>query len=199
VQGVKLNRVFVDGGSSLNILFLKAFDQMGLPRSALQLCRDPFHGVIPGMSASPIGQITLLVTFRTQENFYMQFEVANFEMAYNTFLGRHAITKFMAIPHYAYLVLKMLDPKGVINVKGDVKLAYDYDRESCEIVDAVLAATELQSLKKTLAESLLDPMMPESKTSKLSIQPEDKLIKTIQLCPSDPCQVMHIENNLDHK
>jgi hypothetical protein len=51
----------------------------------------------------------------------MQFEVANLEMTYNAFLGRPALTKFMAIPHYTYLVLKMPGPNGVISVKGDVK------------------------------------------------------------------------------
>jgi hypothetical protein len=32
VKDVKLNQVLIDGGSSLNILFLKTFDQMGLSR-----------------------------------------------------------------------------------------------------------------------------------------------------------------------
>jgi hypothetical protein len=40
----------------------------------------------------------------------------------------------MTIPHYAYLVLKMLGPNGVISIKGDVKRAYDGDRESCKNV-----------------------------------------------------------------
>jgi hypothetical protein len=31
----------------------------------------------------------------------MQFEVNDFEMTYNAFLERLALTKFMAIPHYA--------------------------------------------------------------------------------------------------
>jgi hypothetical protein len=57
----------------------------------------------------------------------MQFEVADFETTYNAFLGRPTLTKFMAIPHYTYLVLKMLDPNGLISIKGDVKHAYDYD------------------------------------------------------------------------
>jgi hypothetical protein len=30
IKDVKLNRVYIDGGSTLNILFLKTFDQMGL-------------------------------------------------------------------------------------------------------------------------------------------------------------------------
>jgi hypothetical protein len=57
----------------------------------------------------------------------MQFEVADFETAYNTFLERPALTKFIAIPHYAYLVLKMLGPNGVISIKGDTKCSYDCD------------------------------------------------------------------------
>jgi hypothetical protein len=42
-------------------------------------------------------------------------------MAYNAFIGRPALAKFMAIPHYAYLVLKMSGPNGVVSIKGDVK------------------------------------------------------------------------------
>jgi hypothetical protein len=63
----------------------------------------------------------------------------------------------------------MSDPKGVIRIKGDIKLADDRDHESYETTCALLASLELQSLKKTLIESPLDPMMSESKTSKLSI------------------------------
>jgi hypothetical protein len=35
IKDVKLNRVLIDGGSSLKILLLKTFDQMGLSRSLL--------------------------------------------------------------------------------------------------------------------------------------------------------------------
>jgi hypothetical protein len=31
----------------------------------------------------------------------MQFEVVDFEMAYNTFLGRPSLTMFISVPHYA--------------------------------------------------------------------------------------------------
>jgi hypothetical protein len=89
IKYVKLNRVLVDGGSSLNILFLKTFNQMGLPRSALRLSQTPFHGIVCEVAVTPVDQITLPITFRNQENFgieYIQFEVANFEMAYNAFL-----------------------------------------------------------------------------------------------------------------
>jgi hypothetical protein len=150
VKDVKLNWVLIDGGSSLNILFLKTYDQMGLSRSLLCPSQAPFHGIIIGAAATPIGQISLPVTFRTQENFCtetIQFEVTDFETVYNAFLGRSALSKFMAIPHYAYLVLKMPGLHGVISIRGDVKRAFDYERESCEIADRLTASVELQELK----------------------------------------------------
>jgi hypothetical protein len=155
VKDVELNRVLVDGGSSLNILFLKTYDQIGLCRSVLRPSWAPFHGIVPRAVVTPIGQITLPVSFETWENFrtkYIQFKVADFETTYNTFLGWLALTKFMAIPHYDYLVLKMLGPNGVISIKGAVKRAYDYDCESCEMVDMLLVSAQHQDLKKALAE-----------------------------------------------
>jgi hypothetical protein len=140
--------------------------------------------------------------FGARENYcteYMQFEVSDFEMTYNTFLRTPALSKFMAIPHYSYLVLRMLSPNGVISIKGDVKQAYDCDRERCEMAYAFLASIKLQNLNKVRVESPPDPIMLEAKTSKLSIQPQDKMNKTIQLFTSDHSKVTHIKNNLDPK
>jgi hypothetical protein len=82
----------------LNILFLKTFDHMGLPRT-LRPSRAPF---VPGAVATPVNQITLPVIFGIRENFHtenLQFEVTDVETAHNAFLGRPTLTKFMAIPH----------------------------------------------------------------------------------------------------
>jgi hypothetical protein len=69
VKEIQLNQVLMDGGSSLNLLFLKTFDQMGLSRSLLRTSRAPFHGIVSGVATMPIGQISLPETFRTGENF----------------------------------------------------------------------------------------------------------------------------------
>jgi hypothetical protein len=89
-------------------------------------------------------------------------------------LGWPALSKFMVIPHYAYLVLKMPRPRGVISITGVIKQAFDCDRESCEMGDRLTASVELQELKQALAESPppSDPVMPEANTSKTSIQLE---------------------------
>jgi hypothetical protein len=64
-------------------------------------------------------------------------------MTYNAFLRRPAPTKFIAIPQYAYLVLMMSGPNGVISIKGDVKRVYAFDWESSEMTDTLLASAEL--------------------------------------------------------
>jgi hypothetical protein len=57
--------ILIDGGSSLNILFLKTFDYMGLSRSLLRPNQAPFHGIVLGAAVTPIDQITLCITFGT--------------------------------------------------------------------------------------------------------------------------------------
>jgi hypothetical protein len=107
----------------------------------------------------------------------------------------------MAIPHYAYLVLKMPGPHGVISIKGHIKHTYDYDRESYEMADRLTTSAEIQELKKSLAESPppQDLFMPEAKTSKMSIQLEDSLSKTVPLSMEEPSKVDHMQNSLDLK
>jgi hypothetical protein len=129
----------------------------------------------------------------------IQFEVTDFKTVYTAFLGRPALSKFMVISHYAYLVLKMPQPRGIISIRGDIKQAFDCDRESCETVDRLMASVELQELKHTLVASPPDSVMPEAKTSKMSIQLEDTLYKMIPLSMEEPSKVAHVGNNLDPK
>src|SRR5438132_11832758 len=136
VRTVKLNRVLVDSGSGLNILFAKTLDDMKISRSELKRSRAPFHGVIPGTSATPLGTIKLPVTFGSRENFRTEditFEVADFEAAYHAILGRLALAKFMALPHYTYMLMKLPGPNGVISLRGDVCRSFDCDQESCTL------------------------------------------------------------------
>ena len=63
VRKKHLTKVLMDGGSDLNILYVDTLDAMRIPRLELRLAGSPFHGVIPGAQAYPLGQIDLPVTF----------------------------------------------------------------------------------------------------------------------------------------
>jgi hypothetical protein len=62
------------------------------------------------------------VTFETLENYrteFLRFKVAHFDCGYNAIIGRPGLAKLMAIPHYSYMILKMMGPQGVITVRAD--------------------------------------------------------------------------------
>jgi hypothetical protein len=121
VAASKLNKVLIDGGSGLNVLFTKTLEKMKLGIThMLTKSTSPFYGIVPGNAAIPLGSVVLPVTFgETKENYhteYIKFVVADFETSYHAILGRPTITKFMAVPHYTYLVLKMPSPVGVLSL-----------------------------------------------------------------------------------
>jgi hypothetical protein len=51
----------MDGGSGINVLYTSTLDEMGILQSALRPSTAPFHGVVPGIEALPLGQIDLPV------------------------------------------------------------------------------------------------------------------------------------------
>ena len=146
VEGTRLTKVLMDGGSGLNILYAEMLKGMGIPISRLSSSNMSFHGVIPGKKAESLGQIALDVVFGDSKHFRKEkltFEVVDFQSAYHAILGRPAYARFMARPCYVYLKLKMPGPKGVITVTGDRKKAEECFQKGSKIADAQMAVVEL--------------------------------------------------------
>jgi hypothetical protein len=59
----------MDGGSSINILYVETLDTMGILRSKLRTSVFPFLGIIPGLRAYPLGNIELSIMFGDHINF----------------------------------------------------------------------------------------------------------------------------------
>jgi hypothetical protein len=56
VAGSKLNKVLIDGGSGLNVLFTKTLKKMKLDITPmLTKSSTPFYGIVPGNAAIPLG------------------------------------------------------------------------------------------------------------------------------------------------
>ena len=97
VHKKRLTKVLMDGGSSLNILYVDTLDAMHILRSELRAAGSPFHGVIPGAQAYPLGQIDLPITFGNRANFrseILTFEVVDFPGSYHAILWRPCYAKF---------------------------------------------------------------------------------------------------------
>jgi hypothetical protein len=149
--------------------------------------------------------VVLEVTFReTRENYrteYIKFEFADFETSYYAILGRPAIAKFMAVPHYMYMVLKMPSPAGVLLMQGVLKISFDCDTEAVE-----LAATnqvpslmlEIYAASMKLAPTELE--IPEKTDTSNKPQPSEEVhVKAIDLRTSDNSKTTMIGAGLDPK
>jgi hypothetical protein len=206
VEGSKLNKVLIDGGSGLNVLFTMTLKKMKLDIThMLTKSTSPFYGIVPRNAAIPLGSVVLPVTFgESRYNYrteYIKFEVADFETSYNAILGRPAIAKFMAVPHYTYLVLKMPSLAGVLSLQGDLKISHDCDIKAVEIASTNQvpnALMKIYAVSKNLAPSELD--IPEKSDKANKPQPaEEVLVKTIDLGTADCSKTTTIGAGLDPK
>jgi hypothetical protein len=152
----------------------------------------PFHGVAPGKRVQPLRQIDLPVRFGMPDDFHKEtltFEVVGFKSAYHAILGRPCYAKFMAVPNYTYLKMKVTGPKGVNTVGSSIEHAFDCDVECVEhAVALALDEALVANLEKLVNEDLdstakhagsfeaaeqtkevpLDPAAPEGKAFRVS-------------------------------
>jgi hypothetical protein len=206
VAGSRFNKVLIDGGSGLNVLFTKTLKKMKLDIThMLTKSTSPFYSIIPENVAIPLGSVVLPVTFEeTRENYrteYIKFKIADFETSYHAILGRPAIAKFMAVPHYTYLVLKMPSPAGVLSLQGDLKISFDCDIEAVELAatnQIPNAMMEIYDASKKLAPSELD--IPEKLDNVNKPQPAEEVqVKTIDLGTGDSSKTTTIGAGLNPK
>ena len=157
----------------------------------------PFHGVVPGKQAVPLGQINLPITFGDQFNYRTEtltFEVVGFPRTFHAILGRPCYVKFMAVPNYTYLKLKMPGPCGVITISTSFQRTYECEVECCGHAAAIVASEELVAIRKEVTEEAPDP-----KRSTRSFEPAEGS-KEVLIDPSSPeGKVMHIGTTLSSK
>ena len=198
IVNTRFFKVLMDGGSSLNILYAHTLELMGIGLDKLRPSMSPFHGVAPGKRVQPLGQIDLPVCFGTPTNFrkeILTFEVVGFRGAYHAILGRPCYAKFMAIPNYTYLKLKMPGPKGVITVGSSFEHAYECDVECVEHAEALVVDEALIALLENMANEAMDSMQRHAG----SFEPAEGA-KDVPLDPNSPDgKALKISTTLDSK
>src|ERR1041384_7288074 len=157
VGGYDMDRTFMDGGSSMNIIFVSTLQKMLIPRSVWKKSSTVLHGVVPGKAATSLGVVELEVVFGNRHNFskhVLEFEVLDWKSQYHAILGRPVFAQFMAIPHYAYLKLKMPGSAGVITVNGSFIKSEECDRDFHKVSDTSGAEQELTEIAMATDKSI---------------------------------------------
>jgi hypothetical protein len=124
------------------------------------------------------------------------FEVVDISSPYHALLGRPALAKFMAVPHYAYLKMKLLGPRGVIIVSGSFKKSLACTKESSQLAEALVIAEEKRQLLHRV--ELAQQDLPVRQSPVEQFKPTDDT-KKILLDKSDPSKYIIIGTGLSAK
>jgi hypothetical protein len=197
IGNARLTKVLMDGGISLNIIYAETLGLLGIDLSTVRAGATPFHGIVPGKRVLPLGQLDLPICFGTPSNFCREnhtFEVVGFRGTYHAVLGRPCYAKFMAVPNYTYLKLKMPGPNGVITVGSTYRHAYECDVECVEYAEAL---AESEALIVDL--ECLSKEVPDAKCHAGNFELAEA-VKSVPLDPSnDACKQVWIGSKLDTK
>ena len=118
----------------------------------------------------------------------LTFEVVDFLGSYHAILGRPCYAKFMAIPNYTYLKLKMPGPNGVITVSNAFSHAFMCDHEHFELATTVINSSELLRLGESSTLAVLDYNKPTSSTTFCPLEET----KMVGIDPIDPTKTVRI-------
>ncbi|XP_066392075.1 uncharacterized protein [Miscanthus floridulus] len=104
----------------------------------------------------------------------------------------------MAVPHYAYLVLKMPSPTGVLDLWANLSVTYACEIESLALTEAIDLSIQMASM---VAEAKIVPTddmeIPELELPHASAK--SKGIKEVGLGLNDASKTMKIGAHLDPK
>jgi hypothetical protein len=186
IGGYDVGRVFMDAGSSINLIYARTLKAMCISLESLKPTDCSFHRIVLGGANYPLGRIELDVCFGNSSNYRrekLEFDVMDWLSQYHAIQGRPTFAKFMAVPHYAYLTLKILGPKGKIMVQGSFEVSNTCDKEFNRIAQTFGMIAEYVRLKGETDHNVL-PDVGRSLPDQAFDATQDS--KKIQVHPTDP-------------
>ena len=104
----------------------------------------------------------------------------------------------MAVPHYAYLKMKLPGPREIITISGDYKRSIACASDSAKVAVAMVCNEEMRHFKRKALEE--QQAMPESVKAdgEASFQ-SARDTKRIYFDENDKSKFIHVGANLDRK
>ncbi|KAL0445185.1 UNVERIFIED_CONTAM: hypothetical protein Slati_2241200 [Sesamum latifolium] len=121
IANYEVGCIFIDSGSTADILFGEAYDQMQLGDVSLEKVNTSLYG-FAGEVVHPRGMVLLPLTIgrgTTRKTCLLKFLVVDVPSAYNVILGRPTLNTFQAVVSTYHMKIKFSTPGGVGEVQGD--------------------------------------------------------------------------------
>ena len=87
------------------------------------------------------------------------------------------LAKFMAIPHYPYLLLKMPGPNGVLSLRSDLKRAFDCDVQAIQIAAKAQANNRRKEIATIATEISQEELEIPAKRPSILAPPKEADVK----------------------
>jgi hypothetical protein len=196
IGGFTSKKVFMDGGSSLNLIYVDTLHKIKIPMNNLLPTETSFHGIVPGKPTYPLGAIHLDVIFGTPSNFRkekIEFEVVDWPLQYHAILGRPAFAQFMAVPHYAYLKLWMPANRGPLTISGSFARSENCDKDFNSMSQTFEVHEELHHIREATNMDIDPPA--QQNAPELSFD-ASKDTREHQIHPTYPTKTARVSNSL---
>ena len=124
VANKTVHQVLIDNGNSADIIFVSAFDKIGIGREKL----EPVNTHLRGFSREnvlPLGSIQLVLTLGDppcQATTTARFLIVDAPSAYNMLLGKPSLNALKAIPSAYHMMIKFPTVNEVGMVQGDQRV-----------------------------------------------------------------------------
>ncbi|KAH9659682.1 hypothetical protein KPL70_023952 [Citrus sinensis] len=168
VLSKKFDRILIDTGSSVDVLFKSTLEEMGIADRKLEYTNTSLKG-FGGEKLVPLGVVELPITIGsspTERTMILDFVVVDEEGPYQMILGRPFLRMSKAVLSIHYLALKYWVNRVVGVVRGDQRIA-----RSCYSL-AAKEAMQITSLN-TRVESKKGRQEPVEELETVSVGPEN--------------------------
>uniref|UniRef100_A0A2N9GXI9 Uncharacterized protein n=1 Tax=Fagus sylvatica TaxID=28930 RepID=A0A2N9GXI9_FAGSY len=156
IAGYSTRRVLIDNGSSADIIYLTAFQQMKIDKDQLQPIETPLVG-FAGTSIYPLGMVTLQIIAGTHPKQAMKkvnFLVVDCPSAYNVIIGCPTLNRLRAVTSTYHLLVRFPTENGIGEMKGDQAMAREcyLTTVNAEQVHQTLIVEERQNIAEPTEE-----------------------------------------------
>ncbi|CAL8992283.1 unnamed protein product [Prunus brigantina] len=196
ISDFDVGRILIDIGSSVNVLFVDAFNSLGIDRQNLNKEITPLLS-FSGDVVEPIGSIQLPLAIGSGQRrafIYTHFLVVDCPTAYNAIIGKPALTRMKAILSPHMLLLKFPCHSGIGQVRGDQLSA-----RVCYVSSTTETANQMprRGMPETLAVTHLSLLNGKGGTDRPDDPRDDNA--TPQAQPVEELEIISISDTQDRQ